>query len=298
VKDTTLKLWKDKKNLLRETSIPGASVVNDKIYVIGGNFWASEMNEVQQYDPTTEECVYKTNMPTKRMALSCCSVSGKIYAISGFWTPHPDAMIANEEYDPTTDTWKVKAPVPTGRGALTSCVFNGKIYVIGGQDTAINYLNTVEEYNPATDSWSTKSPMPTKRAYLTSSEFNGRIYVFGGMNFDQSTGQTIYLSTVEEYDPVVDTWQKKAAMQIARMGGNSCVVKGKIIVFGGSGDKGDLNSMEIYDPQTDTWEPKIYYMKAPRSGISSVVFDNKIYVFGGTSFTVSSKLVEEYTHSK
>jgi RNA polymerase sigma factor (sigma-70 family) len=51
-------------------------------------------------------------------------------------------------YDPGTDTWTTAAdPLPTARGGLTAAVVDGKIYAIGGGQGSTK-LSRVEEYDP------------------------------------------------------------------------------------------------------------------------------------------------------
>jgi N-acetylneuraminic acid mutarotase len=53
-----------------------------------------------------------------------------------------------EEYDPATDTWTTKISMPTTyRSQLAVGVVNDKIYVIGGEDGSES-LSLVEEYEP------------------------------------------------------------------------------------------------------------------------------------------------------
>ncbi|MHC4686674.1 MAG: Kelch repeat-containing protein, partial [Planctomycetota bacterium] len=56
--------------------------------------------------------------------------------------------------------------------------------------------------------WTTKSPMPTARYVLSSSVVDGKIYAIGG--------DPAGASTVEAYDPVTDTWTRKANMPMPR----------------------------------------------------------------------------------
>jgi N-acetylneuraminic acid mutarotase len=63
----------------------------------------------------------------------------------------------------------------------------------------------------------------------------------------------------------------------------SCVVNGKIYVFGGGNDNiGSkiLSTVEIYDPSTDTWTQGTD-MPIPRLLLSSCAVNGLIYVMGG-----------------
>ena len=70
-------------------------------------------------------------------------------------------------------------------------------------------------------------------------------------------------------------------MPTARMGLGTAVVNGKIYAIGGFNGT-DLGVNEMYDPATNIWTEKSL-MPTPRSYCGIVVWQNKIYVFGGNS---------------
>lgn len=62
-----------------------ASVVNGKIYAIGGAYNNSVIySTVEEYDPVTDTWTYKEDMPTERVYLATSVFDGKIYAIGGY----------------------------------------------------------------------------------------------------------------------------------------------------------------------------------------------------------------------
>jgi N-acetylneuraminic acid mutarotase len=136
--------------------------------------------------------------------------------------------------------WTTKADMPTPRWEHYTCVVDGKIYVIGGAGPVYQTLGTVEVYDPATDTWTEKSEMPTARQGLSTSVVNGKIYAIGG-GASPSAGYGTAVdtfSTVEEYDPVTDTWTTKSPMPTSRGWHSANVVDEKIYIFGGSQDYG------------------------------------------------------------
>jgi N-acetylneuraminic acid mutarotase len=229
----------------------------------------------------------KADMPTARCIMDSAVVDGKIYVIGG--APVSQGAIAVvEEYDPATDTWRTRADMPTARQMETVAAVDGIIYVIGGNEglpAGDRDLSVVEAYDPATDTWTRKADMPAARCGPTSAVVNGIIYVIGGMSATPAGYQADdveVLSTVEAYDPATDKWTRKADMPTARYYSAACVVDGRIYVFGGKTEWGEVfvSTVEVYDPATDTWTQASDMPGARREHSASVVA-GKMYIIGG-----------------
>jgi N-acetylneuraminic acid mutarotase len=104
---------------------------------------------------------------------------------------------------------------------------------------------------------------------------NGKIYAIGGFYAGDLSG------IVEEYDPVIDVWTRKADMPTPRWWLSTSAVNGKIYAIGGADDS-FLATVEEYDPETDTWTRKAD-MPIRRAVHSTSVVNGKIYVIGGAS---------------
>jgi RNA polymerase sigma factor (sigma-70 family) len=280
--------WAKKADMPTARGSLSTSVVNGKIYAIGGTAnGTNSITTVEEYDPITDIWTKKADMPIATAAHTASVVKGKIYIIGGgqIWG---NSIPTVEEYDPIADKWVKKADMPTARGMLCSGVVNEKIYAIGGSKQIWgDSLSTVEEYDPIADKWAKKADMPTARGWLSASVANGKIYVFGGENGGE-------LSTVEEYDPIADKWAKKADMPTARNGLSTSTVDGKIYAISGDvGGNQHLTIVEEYNPETDTWIRKADILIA-RDTLSTSVADGKIYAIGGyINGPISA--VEEYT---
>lgn len=281
--------WTKKADMPTARAGLSTSVVNGKIYAIGGCHWNGanwiSVSTVEEYNPVLNTWTKKTDMPTARRCLSTCVANGKIYAIGA------DAQV--EEYDPASDIWTKKADMPTARWLLSTSEVNGKIYAIGGNHSVI--FSTVEEYDPVSDIWTMKANMPTARYALSTSVVNGKIYAIGGVK----SGFDVPFSTVEEYDPVSDTWSKrnKADMPTARGWLSASVVNGKIYTIGGKSDRCDFSTVEEYDPMSNRWKNKAD-MPTVRYGLSTSVVKGKIYAIGGMNILDKKEnalsTVEEY----
>ena len=247
--------WTEKAPMAGGRARGCASVVDGKIYVIGGSPCGNaDLGTVEMYDPATDTWTPRAPMPRARCFLSASVVNGKIHVIGGKIYPSATMVSTVEEYDPLTDTWTGKANMPAPRGQHSACVLDGRIYVIGG--VVCNgppVLSTVEVYDPATDSWTGKAPMPTARFLLSTTVINGRIYAIGGGN-----GWAPALATVEVYDPVTDTWSTGADIPTARATHSASVVDGKLHVIGGTlGIEPwvPTAAVEVYDPNPPVTEP-------------------------------------------
>jgi len=269
--------WTQKADMPTARWLHSASVVDGKVYAIGGagSEPATEaVWPVEVYDPITDTWTQKADIPTGRALLSTSVVDGKIYTIGGI-----GGTSTVEVYDPATDTWTRKADLPTPRGALSTSVVDGKIYAIGGMTSIDNQvgLSTVEMYDPATDTWTRKANLPTPRYALSTSVVDGQIYAIGGAS--QEPG----VRTLEAYDPATDTWTIKADMHTARRNFSTCVVAGRIYAIGGW-DRSfhyPYAIVEQYDPVTDTWTMKAD-LPEPRACFSTSVVNGRIYLIGGT----------------
>ena len=231
----------------------------------------------------------KTDVPTARWGASASVVDGNIYTIGG-GKGRATALWTVEEYDPQTDSWTEKRDMPTARLQLSTSTVNGRIYAIGGWTNSP--VSNVEEYDPGTDTWIKKSSMPTARYALSTSVVDGRIYAIGGIIGEPPVDKVA--STVEEYDPLTDTWTDKSNMLIAKYAHGASVVGDGIYIIGGGELEGQveipLRSVERYDPMTDTWINVADLPEARWVQTSAVALNGKIYAIGGSG--VALKVLE------
>ena len=282
----------------KRSDIPAAryghssSVVNGKIYVIGGTTdWQDiALSTVEEYDPLTDTWTRKHEMPTARWALSTSVVDGKIYAIGG--TKGEKLISTVEMYDPAIDKWAKKSDMPIERASFATSAVNGKIYAFGGFNyikDGVTVTSIVEEYDPIMDRWIIKNDMPIARANLCSITLRDKIYVIGGMNENCE-----YLTLVEEYDPITHKWSEKSSMPTARVDSSIAELDGKIYVLGGWDGYSFLATSEKYDPLTNSWIIGAN-MLIPKYCSSANVVNDKIYVIGGEGEArMPLSVVEEY----
>lgn len=277
--------WTPKANLpvKRGWLSPSASVVNGKIYVIGGigGEAATMLDAVDEYDPATNTWTSKSHLPTARWGCSSDTVDGKIYVMGGCATFQGVALASLEIYDPVLDKWETGSNMPTGRIGFGSCVVNGKIYAIGGRDAdpGGNFLVTMDVYDPSTDTWGALRSLPSPRGYIAATAVNNKIYVMGGTATSPVPEKTVF-----KYDIASDTWSETSNMHFAKWGLSSCRVDNMIVVLGGfiSGTDSGQNTVEIIST-TNGDILKATSMVFDRGVCSVCEFDGKIWVFGGST---------------
>jgi N-acetylneuraminic acid mutarotase len=276
--------WKSISGMPTARWFPGTSVVDGKIYLIGGepNASVAPLSVVEVYDASADTWETKTPIPTPRAQVSACTVKGKIYVIGGSsgpssWTPVPNVDI----YDPSTDKWSKGADMPNPRTELALVAVKDKIYAIGGITAGSAGSKSVDIYDPSTDSWSKGADMPTARGTMPACELDGKIYVFGGSN-GGGAGWNHY-TTLEVYDIGTNSWSAKAEMPFSRSHLTGCVLNNKIYALGGSqvNQNKSYATMVSYNPETNTWETEPSMITA-REAFMSVVVNGKIYAIGGT----------------
>jgi N-acetylneuraminic acid mutarotase len=214
-------------------------------------------------------------MPTGRFALTAAELDGTVYAIGGA-TAGCSATGAVEGLNTATGTWTTKMPMATPRSSASAVSLKGKIFVLGGADCG-NFFSTVEVYDPATNTWSAAAPMPTNRALHAAVALNGKIYVTGGAALG-ADGLFFFPTTLDVYDPDIDTWSTKKPLPAPRAVHAAVALDGLIYVVGGLGDM----STTVYNPASDTWTEKGAKFPDPRGDLTAAVFNGALYALGGT----------------
>lgn len=107
------------------------SIIDSKIYVIGGQVDSYYTNTIECYDPSTNTWTKKTNMPSDKYQHVAEAIGTNIYVIGGS-NINASNQSANYCYNTLTNTWTTKSAMPVSRDYAFSAISNGWIYVMGG----------------------------------------------------------------------------------------------------------------------------------------------------------------------
>ena len=201
--DPATDTWTQKADMPTPRSYLSTSVMDGKIYAMGGLLYTNEqprLETVEVYDPATDRWTKVRGMNHPRSCAAIGVVNGEIYAMGGRGLPPTPYLSSVEVFKPKTNQWQEITEIPTPKTSHTASVIDGKIYVIGGyvqEGKEYKNLATIEIYDPATDRWTQEPDMLIGKWGHTTEVIDGQIYIFGGSNLVGGDP----LTSVEVYDP-------------------------------------------------------------------------------------------------
>ncbi|MGI9551691.1 MAG: ThuA domain-containing protein [Aurantibacter sp.] len=272
--------------------------VDDKLYLMGSFLSDSTLTTATKiYDLETDTWSAATPMPTAVSLMGAVGLGEEIWLIGGLKTDSLNVITDKVQiYNTTTDTWSAGPPLPNPRSAGVSTYNNGKIHFFGGlmsdgaTKTSDHY---VLDLNDSLVSWQVAKSLPDPRSHLGAATVNGKIYAIGGQQTLDSIAQAqVYL---DEYDPLTDSWSKKADLPSARSNfENATAIYGnKIIIVGGKRGDSFLNTVTEYDIETDSWSERCQLPFEIGNPSAAVFGDRMIVANGDGKETISISLEPE-----
>lgn len=265
-KNSVLKYTPDKwikvANLPRDVKWFGGTLMNKKIYIIGGQLAEECSTSVGIFDTETLQWRKGKSLSQVRTAPGIATLKGCIYISGGTVNGQYDNSVIC--YSELLDEWIDIVPLNQRRSYCKSVSLNGFVYVMGGiYDTT---LTSMERYCPKTNKWKVVEPMGLPRCAFAAAVLNGKIYVCGGMYMEVQ-----YLFSCEMYDPETNTWTLIAPMHEKRSNFSLVANNGKLYAFGGYCNERVLSSVEEYSPHTNEWK---YAMPMPEPASDIVAVAN------------------------
>lgn len=244
----------------------GLSVINGKVYAVGGFNGSLRVRTVDAYDPTMDTWVSCVSMEARRSTLGVAVLNNCIYAVGGF--DGSTGLNTAEMYDPKTREWRVIASMSTRRSSVGVGVVNGFLYAVGGYDGASRQcLSSVESYNPNTDTWTPVAEMSARRSGAGVGVLDGILYAVGGHD------GPLVRKSVESFNPETQTWSPVADMAYCRRNAGVVALNGLLYVVGGDDGASNLASVEVYNPKLDSWSMLPSSMGIGRSYAGVAIID-------------------------
>lgn len=102
------------------------------------------------------------------------------------------------------------------------------------------------------------------------------IFIVGG---ETDPGRSL-VATVEEFDPVKETWTTLKPMSTKRRGMGVCILDGILYAIGGSDGYQALKQVECYNPEINLWS-HVADLNESRSSVAAITIDTSLYAIGG-----------------
>lgn len=255
------------------------------------------------------------DMNIERLSAKSCLLENRIYVFGGQDNEYK-YISTPVVYDINSNEWASLAGLLAPTVDPHVCAVNNMIYIMGGwqsfspEGRGFSPSDANYKYNPELDDYSVKKDCPSNTCSSPSCALNNQIYIFG---FRKSGGKRN--KKVFRYDPVVDNWDTLPDMIFEHSRGDAVSLNNRIYLIGGAvelylnkydskvEDNDIEGKSEMYDPVTDSFTV-LKDMPYPVANHNSVVYDNKILVFGGDTAnfayasTISgSNIIQEYDPS-
>ena len=172
--------WEERASLPTARGGLAVSVLQGKLYAIGGYDGELNPDVVEVYDPQMDSWASVASLPTPRDHLTTVTVEGRMYAIGGrVKLDYHHNLGTVEVYDPVLNQWESRPSMLTARSGITAAVSNEWIYVFGGESENGTF-DANERYSPRLNRWEVMAPMPTARHGLGAAVVDDHVYVISG----------------------------------------------------------------------------------------------------------------------
>jgi N-acetylneuraminic acid mutarotase len=154
--------WSAAAPMLTARNHHGASLIDGKIYVVGGRIGSTfiiglsnnvSTNEV--YDIAKNTWAAVLGMPTPRSGVGTAVLNGRMHVLGGeaYLNDLVGTYRTHEAFDPKTNAWQRLPPMPTPRHGLAVAEIGGKMYAVSGSNVAggggpHEGVNVNEVYDP------------------------------------------------------------------------------------------------------------------------------------------------------
>lgn len=262
----------------------GSTIIDDKIYLIGGDESFLEdttkkiIDEVNSYpNPTLQDMINES-----KSNFSWEKYSGKL-----------------QTYNIVNNTWQ-SSNLKFRKRAYHKIIYcNDKLFVLGGKTLSPNrkfeYLDDkIEELNVNTQQIIVDNTNPHQAINFTAFAYQDNIIVMGGSVKLKNNGEKIYTDKSHIYNITSGYWYELLKMTKPKEV-NGLIIDDKVYLIGGF-NKFPLKEIESYDLITKTWknEGDLFY------GIENLALTyhkNIIYIFNDSkilTYNIETKTLHEF----
>jgi hypothetical protein len=246
-----------------------ATVLQNGQVLLTGGRTGTGTGQVSQtaelYNPATGTFTATGSMTTPRWNHTATLLNNGSVLIAGGRTTAGTYLDTAEIYNPTTAAFTaVPGTMSSPREAHTATLLDdGTVLLVGGGDASSGFLTvtaSADIYDPKTNTLTPlTASLSVARAYHTATLLtDGTVLIAGGGNSsDPSVGEFQALSSVEIYDPILQTFSFAASLNFGRGYQTATLINaGAVLTEGGfNGTNSDytiLASAELYNSSSTT----------------------------------------------
>ncbi|KAI8487135.1 PREDICTED: kelch-like protein 24 [Branchiostoma belcheri] len=193
-----LNSWTRMGSLKKGRADHGITVLNGKVYVVGGEN-RSWLSSVEVYNEKTNKWAKVAPLKQAVSSFGIATCCGEIYVFGGR-TGFGFSRTGNVQfYNPTRKEWAFAQPLPKPLTHVRACTVNSKIYLAGGQ------LDSVLCYTPEDDLYEKMADSLCPWFHCSATVSGSEIYITGGRETIIFNHDIEAFSTVQCYDVHSDT---------------------------------------------------------------------------------------------
>lgn len=266
--------WSTGQSMPTARSEMTSTLIDGKIYVIGGiRFWGST-DKVEAYDIEHDNWEKLPDLPKKLNHIGIASAGKKVFVSGGFLnmvqTEFVETLYA---YDIEKRQWTSLQNMPKTRGAHYMIYRNGHLHILGGRQ-----YKEVWSYAIESDSWSTDviAPIPAHRDHINVLQDDQHLYIVGGRQMGKVK------SDCWRYDFDTRKWTSFTKIPTPRGGQTAALYTNQIHITGGEDLDASTTFREhnVYNLSTESWQINDP-LPTPRHGLTSEIYNGKWYIIGG-----------------
>ncbi|KAH8954177.1 hypothetical protein BDL97_08G065900 [Sphagnum fallax] len=279
-----------------------AEVVNNKLYVIGGNHNGRYLNDVQFLDLKTLEWSKVEKVPQSPLSEQQKQLSSwfppcaghslirwgtKLLAVAGH-SKEPVDTVTVRAFDTHTMTWTildVHGKTPIARGGQSVTLVGSTLVMFGGEDSKRRLMNDLNILDLETLTWKavdTSGTRPSPRSdHVAAAHGDRYLFLFGGGSHS-SCYNDLYVLDLDSME-----WsqaQTGGTVPSPRAGHAGATIGNSLYIIGGGDNKSGISDTLVLNMDTLVWSvvATVKGRAAVASeGLSVVVVEDSLLAFGG-----------------
>lgn len=215
----------------------GLAVINNELYVYGGNGPAGALKDLWKYNPVQDVWTPLVNSPKTFTSGGVAGLGNFLYAAFGLEDDGWSRGLLR--YDIIKNTWVGLAAQPGVAVQYPALVaIDNRLYLSGGYSSA-GSVRGLWIYDISSNTWLTGASLPLGRYTHVAVSFNSKLYIHGGV-----VGNNQYSDVLSCYNPATNSWT--SVKTNVGLSGHFMSVVGEKVYLGGGRNEGGRNS-KIWD---------------------------------------------------